>query len=77
MLPSYLNKTKGALYYYGNLSYEENTNSWIIEGEPCVVEMAKRLFPGSSGRGQGKAKFKNNKRMNGDLNKIEKRNPLL
>lgn len=76
MLPSYLVEVKKAKYYYGSLTYEENIDSWIIEGEPCVVEMAKRLFPGSSGRGQGIAKFKNNKRINGDLNWLMQRYPL-
>lgn len=77
MMPPYLNKVESASYYYGNLEYEENTDSWIIEGEPCVVEMAKRLFPGSCGRGQGKAKFKNTKRINGDLNWLMQRYPLI
>lgn len=76
MVPAYLAKVRAAAYYYGYLTYEENTDSWIIEGEPCVIEIAKRLFPGSSGRGQGIAKFKNNKRINGDLNWLMQRYPL-
>lgn len=76
MLPAYLNKIDTAEYYYGVLNYEEESNSWIIEGEPCVVELSKRLFPGSEGRGSGKAKFKNSKRINGDLNWLMQRYPL-
>jgi len=40
------------------------------------MEMAKRLFPGCSGRGRGVARFKSNKRTNGDLNWLMLRYPL-
>ena len=49
---------------------------WIIDGEPAVTEMAKRLFPGSEGRGQGIAKFPATKRAAGDLNWLMLRYPL-
>lgn len=76
MIPAYLNKIESADYYYGNLEYESNSDSWVIEGEPCVVDMAKRLFPGCSGKGSGLARFKNTKRINGDLNWLMQRYPL-
>lgn len=74
--PAYLNKVEKADYYYGTLRYLPGDDQWVIEGEPCVVEMAKRLFPGCHGRGQGKAKFPNTKRVNGDLNWLMLRYPL-
>ncbi|MFA5716064.1 MAG: DEAD/DEAH box helicase, partial [Candidatus Paceibacterota bacterium] len=43
---------------------------------PCVIEAAKRIFPGSSGKGAGLARFKNTKRINGDLNWLMQRYPL-
>lgn len=62
--------------YYGTLEYHELTNSWIIKGEPCVIEFAKRLFPGSDNRVKGQARFHNNRRTNGDLNWLMQRYPL-
>lgn len=76
MIPAYLNKIDGADYYYGTLEYSANSDTWIIEGEPCVIDMAKRLFPGSAARGSGIAKFNNTKRFNGDLNWLMQRYPL-
>ncbi len=76
MIPAYLNSVSEAEYYYGKLKYEDFQNSWVIEGEPCVIDMAKRLFPGCSGRGSGLARFPNNKRINGDLNWLMLRYPL-
>lgn len=57
MIPAYLNKVGEAEYFYGELKYEAFQNSWVIVGEPCVIDMAKRLFPGCSGRGSGLARF--------------------
>jgi len=76
MIPAYLNSVGEAEYYYGTLKHDDFQNSWIIEGEPCVIDMAKRLFPGCSGRGSGFARFPNNKRINGDLNWLMLRYPL-
>lgn len=76
MIPAYLQKVETAEYYYGELKYESKTDSWVIEGEPCVVEAAKRIFPRSSGKGAGLARFKNTKRINGDLNWLMQRYPL-
>ncbi|MHB1419323.1 MAG: DEAD/DEAH box helicase [Bacillota bacterium] len=75
-VPSYLKNPETMDRYYGVLRYEDKTDSWLIEGEPCVLEMAKRLFPGSSGKGSGFARFKNNKRSSGDLNWLMHRYPL-
>ncbi|MHB1420743.1 MAG: DEAD/DEAH box helicase [Bacillota bacterium] len=75
-VPSYLKDPETMGRYYGVLRYEGKSQSWVIEGEPCVIEMAKRLFPGSSGKGSGEARFKNNKRSVGDLNWLMHRYPL-
>lgn len=48
----------------------------MIRGEPAVCEMAKRLFPGSRGRGQGTARFFATKQAAGDLNWLMLRFPL-
>jgi SNF2 family DNA or RNA helicase len=76
MIPAYLNNVETADYYYGTLEYSANSDTWIIEGEPCVIDIAKRLFPGSAARGSGVAKFNNTKRINGDLNWLMQRYPL-
>jgi len=74
--PSYLKPPEYIDHVYGTLRYDGKTKSWVIRGEPCVVELAKGLFPGCSGRGRGVARFKANKRTNGDLNWLMLRYPL-
>lgn len=76
IIPAYLNEPILEGHKYGTLDYDERSDMWIIEGEPAVVTMAKRLFPGSEGRGRGIAKFKANKRVVGDLNWLMLRYPL-
>jgi len=76
MIPAYLRKVKKAEYYFGTLEYDNYYDRWLLKGEPCVIEMAKRLFPGCDGKGAGMAKFKNTKRINGDLNWLMQRYPL-
>jgi SNF2 family DNA or RNA helicase len=75
-VPQYLQDVVATDRYYGTLTYDKKRKSWIINGEPAVVEMAKRLFPGSDGRGAGVARFPANKRTNGDLNWLMMRFPL-
>ena len=76
VIPTYLRPPEGT-YTYGTLSYDPEIDSWVIKGEPCVVQMAKRLFPGCQGRGPGVARFKRNRRTNGDLNWLMHRYPLV
>ncbi len=73
-LPDYLREPGNFNHYYGTLRYEDG--EWIIDGEPIVCQMAKRLFPGSSGKGQGHARFASSKRTDGDLNWLMLRYPL-
>lgn len=75
-IPDYLIRPRSSDYYFGTLEYEEMTDSWVIRGDPAVCQMAKRLFPGAEGRGAGIARFKSNKRTNGDLNWLMMRFPL-
>ena len=75
--PVYLQDAGEASHYYGTLSYNKRSACWMIRGEPCVTELAKRLFPGCDGRGRGVARFAANKRFIGDLNWLMLRYPLL
>lgn len=75
-VPTYLQELSKSDYYYGTLRFDAATNDWIIEGEPAVCQTAKRLFPGAEGRIKGIARFKANKRTNGDLNWLMMRYPL-
>lgn len=74
-IPAYLNEPKEVGYIYGTLEYDERKNLWIVRGEPPVLQMAKRLFPGSASYA-GYVKFPANKRSTGDLNWLMQRFPL-
>ena len=75
-IPAYLQRTGDAEHYYGTLSYNRRSRCWTIKGEPCVTEMAKRLFPGCEGHGRGEARFTAHRRIVGDLNWLMLRYPL-
>lgn len=62
--------------YYGTLTYDISNNTWIIKGEPCVLELAKRVFRGCDNKTKGQARFYNNKRLVGELNWLMLRYPL-
>lgn len=74
-LPAYLSRPVVSDETYGTLRREGA--QWVIEAEPQVIVMAKRLFHGSEGRGQGIAKFPANKRSFGDLVWFLQRYPLV
>ncbi|MBP3656489.1 MAG: DEAD/DEAH box helicase [Clostridia bacterium] len=74
-LPAYLRDTQPGGHIYGTLSYNRRSKCWTIKGEPCVTEMAKRLFPGSDRR-RGEARFTANRRIIGDVNWLMQRYPL-
>ena len=74
-LPAYLKKTQATGHIYGTLSYNRRSKCWTIKGEPCVTEMAKRLFPGSE-RKRGEARFTANRRIVGEVNWLMMRYPL-
>lgn len=74
--PPYLRDAGPAPHYYGTLSYNRRSRCWTIRGEPCVTELAKRLFPGCEGRGRGMARFTAHRRIIGELNWLMLRYPL-
>jgi len=74
--PAYLRDAPPARHTYGTLSYNRKSKCWMIKGEPCVTELAKRLFPGCEGRGRGVARFTAHRRIIGDLNWLMLRYPL-
>ena len=74
-LPAYLQDAPQSGHIYGRLSYNRKSKCWTIKGEPCVTEMAKRLFPGSE-RKRGEARFTANRRIIGEVNWLMMRYPL-
>ena len=75
-LPAYLRDSESIGVTYGELSYNRRTRQWSIKGDPVVCQMAKRLFPGSEGRGRDNVRFTAHKRIIGDLNWLMLRYPL-
>ncbi|MDT8901144.1 DEAD/DEAH box helicase [Anaeroselena agilis] len=75
-VPQYLQFPSEAEYYYGTLTFNERKQDWEIEGEPCVIEIAQRLFPGSKTYDRTRVRFRTNRRTNGDLNWLMLRYPL-
>ncbi|MBQ9409179.1 MAG: DEAD/DEAH box helicase [Clostridia bacterium] len=74
--PAYLASQEENVRTYGVLSYNRRARAWTIKGDPCVTELAKRLFPGCDGRGRGVARFTAHRRIIGDLNWLMLRYPL-
>ena len=74
-LPAYLRQAPEHGHIYGTLSYNRRSKCWTIKGEPCVTEMAKRMFPGSA-RKRGEARFTANRRIIGEVNWLMMRYPL-
>ena len=75
-LPAYLREGGPAEHLYGTLSYNRRARCWSIQGEPCVTELAKRLFPGSAGHRRGEARFTAHRRVVGEVNWLMLRYPL-
>ena len=76
MYPAYLRDVPQDGHYYGTLSYNRRAKCWTIKGEPCVTELAKRVFPGCDGHGRGEARFTAHRRIIGELNWLMLRYPL-
>jgi len=68
-IPQYLERPRPGTDTFGILKYcrRKGERFWEIHGDPQAVMMAKRLFPGSEGRGTGVAKFPATDRMFPDL----------
>ena len=75
-VPAYLRDGQPGARTYGTLSYNRRSKCWTIKAEPCVTELAKRLFPGCDGRGRGVARFTAHRRIVGELNWLMLRYPL-
>ena len=74
--PAYLRDVPPDQSTYGTLSYNRRSKCWTIKAEPCVTELAKRLFPGCDGRGRSVARFTAHRRIVGELNWLMQRYPL-
>ena len=75
-LPAYLHDPMPGEHIYGQLSYNRKAKCWTMKAEPCVTELAKRLFPGCAGSARGEARFTAHRRLIGDLNWLMLRYPL-
>lgn len=75
-LPDFLRAPTPDTPTYGTLSYNARRKTWMIQGDPAVTELAKRLFPGSDKGRRGVAQFALNARSVGDLNWLMLRYPL-
>jgi SWI/SNF-related matrix-associated actin-dependent regulator 1 of chromatin subfamily A len=67
-LPLYLMEPDTSGHTYGTAEYDPVGDSWIIQAEPAVLEMAKRNFPGCRSCGQGRIRFHSTPRVVGDFN---------
>lgn len=74
-IPVFLQDTGAGPDSYGVLSYNARRKCWVIKGDPCVTELAKRLFPGCDAK-RGEARFTAHRRIIGDLNWLMMRYPL-
>ena len=75
-VPPYMQDVPQAAHYYGTLSYNARRRCWTVKGEPCVIELCKRMFPGSDHDKRGEARFTNHRRIVGELNWLMLRYPL-
>jgi SNF2 family DNA or RNA helicase len=68
-IPQYLERPRPGVETFGTLNYVKwkGEQFWEIHGDPQAVVMAKRIFPGSDGRGPGVAKFPATTRAFADL----------
>lgn len=76
-LPLYLTEPQTDGQTYGTLIHDKGREGWVIEAEPAVLEMAKRVFPGCRDFGAGRVRFPDTKRAAGDLNWLMLRFPLV
>jgi SWI/SNF-related matrix-associated actin-dependent regulator 1 of chromatin subfamily A len=77
--PLYLTKpvTSGC-HLHGTIDYDPKQNNYILRGEPAVMELAKRVFPGCDPRRSSYdgVSFKATRRAAGDLNWLLLRFPM-
>jgi len=75
-LPPYLRDSVQTGRLYGTLSYQARGKRWVINGDPALTEMVKRLFPGADAGKRGVARFSAHRRLVGELNWLMQRYPL-
>lgn len=80
MIPAYLQRPPINDEPVGKLTPERHdgftVTHWMIEGDPGMVEVVKRLFPGSKSPGRGRCQFPATKRNAESLNWLMLRFPL-
>ena len=79
MIPAYLQRPPEGAATVGTLEPVKSGGKityWSVEGEPGMVELVKRLFPGSISRGRGSCRFPATKRNAESLNWLMLRFPL-
>lgn len=79
MIPAYMQRPPETSESVGRLKpniQNGTVQEWIIEGDPGMVEVVKRLFPGSTSLGRGVCRFPATKRNAESLNWIMLRYPL-
>lgn len=79
MMPDYLRQPTPAEEPVGRVyavTHHQKVTHWMVEGNPGMIQVVKRLFPGSTSYGRGKCKFPATKRAAADLNWIMLRYPL-
>lgn len=72
--PAYLQPPPRAAITYGTVDYDPKADSFIVNAHPAALEMAKRLFPGSTRKDA--VVFKCTRRAAGDLNLLLLRYPM-
>ena len=81
MIPSYLQRPVSAGEEPLGKLYPVKKNDkiieWIVEGDAGMVQVVKRLFPGSTSKGRGMCRFPHSKRNSENLNWIMIRYPLV
>jgi SWI/SNF-related matrix-associated actin-dependent regulator 1 of chromatin subfamily A len=75
-LPLYLTEPTQDGHRYGTVTYVAKGDSYLIQAEPAVLELAKRVFPGCVTWGEGQVRFAATRRAVGDLNWLMLRYPL-
>ena len=76
--PAYLVAPPRGVRTFGKVVYDSNDDSYLITAEPMVLELAKRLFPGTGTRllASNQVRFPATRRLVGELNWLMLRYPL-
>lgn len=75
-IPQYLTEPQLTGRIYGTVTFDPKSESYIIEAEPAVLEMCKRVFPGCRTINKEQVRFPGTRRLVGELNWLMLRYPL-